>query len=172
MGVEVIDEALPAGVAEVLRERFLCEDGWEHRSQKVESRPGDPDPYRAEFDRHQGLRFYRDVVHAANTLVRPMVEKSWKGRVGSGFDLKCYRMRSGDFFHTHTDERAGKIGFVLYLVREWFWDWGGVLHSAVGVETVPRFNRLVIITNDVPHSVSEVMPWAKEPRYTLCGFVR
>ena len=87
-------------------------------------------------------------------------------------DLRAHKMGPGDHFRCHVDERVGEMGFTLTLSRDWKWDWGGllmVMEDGVPVPHLPRFNELVVIEGQ-PHFVTQVSPWAKEPRLTLVGF--
>lgn len=102
------------------------------------------------------------------------VEKRIRGVLGGErpVDLRAHCMRSGDHFRSHLDDGVGTAGITLTLSKGWKWDWGGILMVLEGGEMksyLPRFNELVVIKG-APHFVSQVAPWAREPRYTLVGF--
>jgi Rps23 Pro-64 3,4-dihydroxylase Tpa1-like proline 4-hydroxylase len=95
----------------------------------------------------------------------------------SDFDVRCYKLDSGDFYRTHIDSYAGIVGCVYYLQKDWCWDWGGILNIATEDESLipifPKFNRLVI--HDMkqfrfPHFISPVTHYAKNSRYTIVSF--
>jgi len=77
---------------------------------------------------------------------------------------------------THIDDYAGKVGFILYLNRNWSWDWGGLLSIAAADDLVveyPLFNRLVVIAHEkfrLPHFVSTISEFALNERHTIIGF--
>lgn len=91
-----------------------------------------------------------------------------------GAMLYAYRMTPGDHFRIHDDSGNG-IGFVYYLSKDWKWDWGGLLMVRNGDSVtpfLPKFNQLVVIDYSVPHFVTPIAPYAKEPRYAVVGFIQ
>ena len=86
-------------------------------------------------------------------------------------------MLPGDHLRLHTDDYAGHTGYVWHLSKGWKWDWGGLMiavEGEKGTATLPVFNTLVLIDHGaaIPHCVTQVAPWAKEPRYVLTGILR
>ena len=93
--------------------------------------------------------------------------------IGDTAIVNAYKMEEGDYFRTHDDKTNGR-GFVYYLCKDWDWDWGGILmmkHRDSMLPILPKFNHLLIMDFGVPHFVTPVMKYAKEPRYAMVGFI-
>ena len=125
--------------------------------------PRKGEDYRASFFHSPALSI-NSHVHAAVALI-------------GGTAHRCYRMEPGQGFRIHSDDYfGGQSSRILYLNRNWVWDWGGLLHviEADSCRVVfPEFNLLATMDyaqGKVPHFVSQVAPWALEPRYILSVF--
>ena len=162
--------------AERLAELFADEAHWEPVSQtkaysdEFRQFPGRGMPYGTErylasFERSEKLEQATDVLAATDLI--------------GGTNRRCYQMTAGDGFRIHDDSYfGGTRSHVLYLNKDWRWDWGGLLHvlSDEGRRCdviYPEFNTLVTLdysVQTVPHFVSQVAHWALEPRYVLAVF--
>lgn len=159
---------IPLSVAEEVREQFI---GAEY----VRSFQQDPDyyssvglgmegeTYTAQFGRAEKLEVELRGVFEEH--IRPVIGKYGRGNVY----LRAYKMTAGDHFRLHTDD-LNPTGFIWYLSKGWRIDWGGLLIDD-GVIHVPEFNKLVVREAITPHLVTEVAPWAREPRYMLAGWL-
>jgi SM-20-related protein len=93
-------------------------------------------------------------------------------------DTFAARYDPGDYATNHNDgidER--KAAFVFGLTKSWRVEWGGLLlihedegEGEVRRGLVPAFNCLNLFTVPLPHSVSIVAPFAKEPRLSITGW--
>jgi Rps23 Pro-64 3,4-dihydroxylase Tpa1-like proline 4-hydroxylase len=91
------------------------------------------------------------------------------------------RYTDGCFLSPHHDKNKGKIGFILYLTKNWKPEYGGNLHMmesdqfTVKKTIVPKFNTLVLfdIPNHVgvPHFVSHVSPRVTNKRFAISGWL-
>lgn len=85
--------------------------------------------------------------------------------------------RHNDFgYRTETGDHRKQFAYVLGLTRHWEADWGGLLHflsddGAVSDTYLPRFNTLTLFKVPVMHCVSYVAPHAREPRYSITGWL-
>jgi len=93
-------------------------------------------------------------------------------------EIQTARYTGGNYLLMHNDSQKPKrrVAFVLNLTREWHVDWGGLLHfiSRDGQVTetfVPTFNSLTFFTVPVLHKVSYVMPFVKQSRYSVTGWL-
>jgi len=177
-----IDDALPADVAVAVRKRFL--DGkWRQCEQENplhygmkplsgNALPGQDEIYQASFSRDSKIEKDEFICDVAKQLMRTA---NWLGfpcrNVSS---IRAYRLDAGNFFRMHSDNEIANVSFVYYLSENWRWDWGGLLLAVEDVAKVylPKFNSMVVMDakSAVPHTVTQVAPWAKEPRYMLAGF--
>jgi hypothetical protein len=136
-----------------------------HQSFSGPAMPRDGEPYVASFERSKSLEGLPLTAEVARMI--------------RGDTWRCYQFGAGQGFRTHTDSYfGGAASHVLYLTREWRWDWGGLLHvisdDGERTETVlPRMGLVATLTGkDVAHFVSPVAPWAEAPRYVLAVFGR
>lgn len=94
-------------------------------------------------------------------------------------DVMATRYLRGHFATAHEDDLPGSprlYAFVLNLTPQWWADWGGVLmfhdedgHIAEGY--TPRFNVLNVFAVPQVHSVSMVSRLARDPRYSITGWL-
>ena len=95
-------------------------------------------------------------------------------------DAQATIYRNGDFLTAHTDDVPGKhrrAAYVFGLTPEWRAEWGGLLlfHGGAGGIAegyVPAFNTLSLFAVPQTHSVSQVAPWADQPRLSVTGWLR
>jgi len=140
--------------------------------------PNTDEVFTAEFYRSNYLEKSTLVQIAYKDYILPVIEKH-TGYTPNTSDLRAYKMMTGGHFRVHRDEMFAKVGFVWYLSREWKWDWGGLLvdldvdDDSTAQVTIPVFNQLVIMDhqNDIPHFVTPVTEFAREPRLMLVGFL-
>jgi len=85
----------------------------------------------------------------------------------------------GHFLTKHSDEvgRANrKLAYVVSLTKKWDLDWGGVLlfinqDGKVVEGFIPTFNALNLFSVPQNHTVSYIVPFAPEIRYSLTGWI-
>lgn len=95
-------------------------------------------------------------------------------------DAQATIYRSGDFLTGHTDDVPGKhrrAAYVFGLTPQWRAEWGGLLlfhggDGGIAEGYVPAFNTLSLFAVPQPHSVSQVAPWADQPRLSVTGWLR
>ncbi|HEY6644733.1 2OG-Fe(II) oxygenase [Povalibacter sp.] len=96
-------------------------------------------------------------------------------------DAQATWYRPGHFLTLHDDGGATgemrRVAYVLNLTRRWQADWGGLLHFVdergdVAASWRPEFNTLVLFRVPVRHTVSQVAPFAGEPRFAITGWFR
>jgi len=170
-------EFLPRAHVEEMISLYEAASDWERTDQSS--------PYSS---RYQGISEYR--MPASSEMYQASFDNSLKLQknekvcaavraIGHSTTHRCYRMRSGQGFRIHRDDYfGGRYAYVLYLNRNWAWDWGGLLHVLVeeGKKchvVFPEFNLLArtdYSKHRVPHFVSPVAEWAKQPRYVLAVF--
>lgn len=187
MSVHEIHDALPAGVANALRNFFVM--GLYYKQEQFEpdqyqertwhkDLPGKDEMYRASFGQSIQVAEHPAVKEAFDSFIFPKIESTLGIKIAVA-ELLAYRLQAGDHFRFHKDDYAGVGGFTYYLSKGWKWDWGGLLLSQRGEEivpTIPEFNKLVIFDHrqaetSPPHCVTPVTSWAKEPRFMLVGLV-
>lgn len=187
--VEEIKNAVPVDIAYTVRNMFLDADydlikqsrrhkfRLEHDS-KYQALPDETEVFSAEFHRSRFLETSEPIKNVYDLYIRPLVEKQ-SGRKFEQADLRCYKMIAGGHFRIHKDDYQSQFGFIWYLTENWKWDWGGLLITLQpGLDVtvhIPEFNKLVIMNHaeeQLPHFVSEVSIYAKEPRLMLVGFLQ
>jgi len=186
--VEVIFDAVPEEYALLARREFLNADydkisqqrrGYYSRDFHEQSQfiPGHDEIYYSEFYRSNFLEGNPVIKECYTSYIKPLVE-AHSGKQVKDADLRCYKMTEGGHFRVHKDTYKSDLGFVWYLSQEWKWDWGGLLltinNNQTAEVTIPRFNQLVIMDHkysQVPHTVTPVSAYAKEPRIMLVGFL-
>ncbi len=184
MSLTIIRDALPLDLAEETRALFLATE-FAHApfgdpAQFARTFPdggrGIPDAgevYQTSFRSHPGLPVKREAIEGIVRLAGLMT-----GRLACAAGaFYFYKMLPGDHLRLHKDDYAGHTGFVWHLSKGWKWDWGGLMVSLDGDgarATLPEFNTLVVIDHaqGLPHLVTQVAPWAKEPRMTVTGILR
>lgn len=100
------------------------------------------------------------------------------GIIKADAQATCYL--PGNFLKHHDDfdtEHGREVAYVISLTRDWQADWGGLLHfldkSGRIIDTfVPRFNSISMFKVPIPHCVSFVSPFARQPRYGITGWFR
>jgi Rps23 Pro-64 3,4-dihydroxylase Tpa1-like proline 4-hydroxylase len=187
--IEVILNAVPEEHALLARQEFLDAD-YDKISQERKgfySRGFDDHPpcmpstdevYYSEFYRSNFLENNTIIRECFYSYIKPLIEEKTNKKI-VGVDLRCYKMTEGCHFRVHKDTYKADVGFIWYLSKEWKWDWGGLLLTVkpdqTAEVTIPKFNQLVIMDhkyNQVPHSVTQVTSFAKEPRIILVGFLQ
>ncbi len=182
--VSIIRDALPLDLAERARALFLETEfpfvPFSHAThfgiQFPDGGFGIPDHdeiYQTEFCKIDSFPAVRDIVFQH---VLPVVS-DFTGREINGANNFYYKLFAGDHLRLHNDAYAGHTGFVWHLSKGWKWDWGGLMISVdgeVASAALPVFNTLVIIDHSaaVPHCVTQVAPWAREPRMMVTGIVK
>jgi hypothetical protein len=185
----VLQNAVSEDMAQAVRQAFLDADYDTIRQERKSlferehltfspKYPNHDEVYTAEFCRSGYLEKSELVQIAYNEYLRPVVE-AHTGFIPNRADLRAYKMVVGGHFRVHKDDWLAKVGFVWYLSKEWKWDWGGLLvdldidDDSRAQVTIPTFNQLVIMDhkNDLPHFVTPVTEWAREPRLMLVGFL-
>jgi Rps23 Pro-64 3,4-dihydroxylase Tpa1-like proline 4-hydroxylase len=95
-------------------------------------------------------------------------------------DVIAARYLPGHFLTPHDDAHSGEgreVTWILNLTRAWQPEWGGLLHLMDGGQErithtlVPRFNTMVLFRPPLWHFVSQVANFARQPRYTLTGWM-
>ena len=185
-GYYIIDDFLPLDIANDLEKSYSKTNDWDIIEQFRENHykhvhktdspylPNEDEYYLAKFRRSSTLEMGIDKVF--NKFFKPKMNEITNNNL-SEFDVRCYKLDSGDFYRTHIDSYAGTVGCVYYLTKDWSWDWGGILNIAIEDDSLipifPKFNRLVI--HDMkefrfPHFISPVTDYAKNSRYTIVSF--
>jgi len=134
--------------------------------------------YTAEFYRSNYLEKSDLIKNCFQNHIKPLIEQHSK-KIITTADLRVYKMLEGGHYRIHKDNWMAKIGFIWYLSQNWKWDWGGLLidldtnDENYANVTIPEFNQLVIMhhQSEVPHLVTQVTSYAREPRLTLVGFL-
>jgi Rps23 Pro-64 3,4-dihydroxylase Tpa1-like proline 4-hydroxylase len=189
-GFTVIDNVLPLELANKLCDVYEQENEWKLLNQVRENHyshvfkspnpflPQEGEAYSAKFSRSNNLESLEIVKDTFNNHLVPLL-KSVSPFEMSEYDVRCYKLDTGDYYRTHIDDYAGTVNMIYYVNKEWRWDWGGILnvYSHEDLElcesVLPKFNRVVLLNNKVfkaPHNVSTVEKYALNPRYTIVSF--
>jgi Rps23 Pro-64 3,4-dihydroxylase Tpa1-like proline 4-hydroxylase len=186
-GFAVVDDLADGKMAAMVRDLFVNSDydytiqtRKHHYSHVFKSN----DPELPAAEEVFSARFFRSAAIERNDLIKDLIEKYVRPCVSDvtqldcngDFNIKAYRLDSGDHFRSHVDDYAGRVGFIYYLCTDWRWDWGGILHVKVDDHirsSVPAFNRLVVVNHNLrlPHFVSPVADYALQSRYMLVGLL-
>lgn len=134
--------------------------------------------YYAKFYRSISLENNDVIKEIFQNYIQPQIEIYLKKSIKS-LELRCYKMIEGCHFRMHKDSYKSDIGFIWYLSKDWKWDWGGLL-LAVNEDNsasvaLPEFNKLIIMDHkakQLPHCVTRITSFAKDPRITLVGFLK
>jgi len=187
--MKVFRNVLPLNLALAARDAYL-DVSYDHVRQERKNHfakdfdsheptmPQNSELYCTEFWRSNYLATTPLIQDLYNTHIRTIIE-SMAGSQFSHVDLRCYKLEAGGHYRIHVDDYVADYGFILYLSREWRWDWGGLLMTLdpdyQAQAEIPEFNKLVVMdhaSGQSPHWVTPVAPWALEPRFTLVGFLR
>ncbi len=182
--VSTIRDALPLDLAEQARGLFLAADfphqlyadAQYYANQFADGGFGIPTPdelYQTDFHKLDGFPGVREILF---DHVFPLVRKYTGRSITKGRNF-YYKLHAGGHLRLHKDNYAGHTGFVWHLSKDWKWDWGGLMIAIDGEQasaTLPVFNTLVIIDHEraVPHLVTQVAPWAREPRMMVTGIMQ
>lgn len=180
----VISDALPIDIAEQARALFMERefthapygDPKQFYHQFPEGGLGIPDSdevYQTDF--HTRLSF-PEMDRIVSDQIIPLVHRA-AGRTSEQSAVYFYKLMPGGHLRLHRDDYAGHTGFVWHLSKNWKWDWGGLMIALDGdgaSVTLPVFNSLVILDHSkaIPHCVTQVAPWAREPRMMVTGILR
>jgi Rps23 Pro-64 3,4-dihydroxylase Tpa1-like proline 4-hydroxylase len=190
IGYCIIDDYIPIEIANNIYEIFNNESEWEFIDQirknhyehvfKTES------PFLPDSGEYYSAKFNRSKLLEENQLIKDVFEKYFiplmKSKISDdikSFDVRCYKLDTGNHYRTHIDDYAGEINLIYYVNNNWKWDWGGILNiysdsNPDFIKSIfPKFNRIVLINNKVfrsPHSVSCVEEFAHNPRYSIVSF--
>jgi Rps23 Pro-64 3,4-dihydroxylase Tpa1-like proline 4-hydroxylase len=180
---------VPTEVAYEVREAFLSADydtvmqerkTYYQRDFNVVSStlPENNEVYLSNFKRSGFLENSNLIKDCVNSYIIPAIEKEVSKKIVHK-ELRCYYMNEGGHFRIHKDDYISDWGFVWYLNSNWKWDWGGLLLSVHEDQTasvsLPQFNKLVVMNHgskQLPHCVTPVNSFAKEPRIMLVGFLK
>ena len=189
-GFTYLDDVLPLDLANQLHELYIQEQEWNLLDQVRENHyshvfkspnlflPQEGETYSAKFNRSNNLENNEVIKNTFNNFLVPIL-KGISPFEMSSYDVRCYKLDSGDHYRTHVDDYAGTINMIYYVNREWRWDWGGILNvlshdDLEFCESIfPKFNRLVLLNNKIfkaPHFVSTVEKYALNPRYSIVSF--
>jgi Rps23 Pro-64 3,4-dihydroxylase Tpa1-like proline 4-hydroxylase len=148
------------------------------KDSRFDGMPSEDEIFTAKFYRSGFLEKSKAIHAIYHSLIKPLIESTLKKEF-SQHDIRCYKMEKGSHFRIHKDDYQSTYGFVWYLNVDWKWDWGGlllVLKEGLNAEVfIPEFNKLVIMdhqSGQMPHAVTEITEYAKEPRLTMVGFLQ
>tara|TARA_R100000030_G_scaffold95401_1_gene82829 strand:+ start:691 stop:1323 length:633 start_codon:yes stop_codon:yes gene_type:complete len=186
-GCVIIDNFLPLNIVDELELSYSDEESWDYYHQIRELSygggkygkhqisaphfPNKSEVYSAKFYRSGNLE--KNTEQIFNQYILPIIKKFYNVK---DFKIRCYKMKSGCYYRTHSDNYAGRIGFTFYINKHWIWDWGGILNIYLNKKLVPifpKYNRLVLMNNEHyenPHFISSIEEYALQDRYTLVGF--
>lgn len=185
MSVPLIRDALPVELAEQARALFLSAKFKRARFHDPAhfaklwptggfGIPDHDDIYCTDFHSHDGM----DEINAMIvSQIIPLVAQA-TGRKFTKMGNHYYKLFPGGHLRLHRDNASGgHTGFVWHLSKGWKWDWGGLMVAIDGETasaTLPVFNTLVLLDHAaaLPHLVTQVAPWAKEPRMMVTGILR
>lgn len=189
-GLTHIDNVLPLDLANQIYELYEKETEWSlidqvrphHYNHVFKS----PNPYLPHEDEAYSARFSRSNILENNEIIKDIFNKhlfpfakTLSPFEINEYDIRCYKLDSGDHYRTHIDDYAGSINMIYYVNKNWRWDWGGILnvlsHDDLDFcESIfPRFNRITLLNNKIfraPHFVSTIEQYAQNPRYTIVSF--
>ncbi len=184
MTVTVIRDAFPLEMADRARELFIAT---KFRRAPFRDRPhfarcwpaggfGIPDhdeEYSTDFHKHDGIPEIDAMI--VNQIIPRIQQETC--RTFEKLAKFYYKLFAGAHLRLHRDNtHGGQIGFIWHLSKNWKWDWGGLMIAVDGGRasaTLPVFNTLVLLDHKdgLPHLVTQVAPWAKEPRMMLTGIL-
>ena len=186
-GYKIIDNFLENHIIDELYEMFKKNSDWEQINQirqdhykhvfKNENKiaPDESEIYSSKFSRSYNLeKNERFLLIYRNNIIDRLTKFTNLSFLSS--DIRCYQLSSGDYYRSHCDDYAGDIGLILYLNKNWKYDWGGLLEILEDDEIktiVPKYNRAVIIWHEkfkLHHCVSSVADFSQEPRYSITSF--
>ena len=168
----IVQNALPVDLAEKMREEFIAAEFEQHYKSRPDYYKDKKEIYSCRYKRSEILETSETFHKCGNALLKILHRlKLLKDSAA----VYAYKMEKGDYFRDHHHVTQG-VSFILYLSKEWRWDWGGLLIVKEGgarTPVKPEFNNLVIVDDlDALHFVSAVAEYAREPRYTMIGFTR
>ena len=185
MTVSVIRDALPVEAADRARELFIATKFrrapfydiahfakcWPSGGFGI---PAHDEEYCTDFHSHDGIPEIEAIISGR---IIPLAQKA-TGKTFTKFSRFYYKLFAGAHLRLHRDNtHGGRVGFIWHLSKNWAWDWGGLMIAVNGEEasaTLPVFNTVVLLDHKdgLPHCVTQVAPWAKEPRMMVTGILR
>jgi SM-20-related protein len=127
---------------------------------------------------HHPLYDFAEAVHRPDSL-RVLRELTGHDNI-QRLSVIAARYLPGHFLTPHDDDDAHEgreVTWILNLTRDWQPEWGGLLHlmdaegRAITDSFVPAFNTLILFKPPRWHFVSQVANFARQPRYTLTGWM-
>jgi SM-20-related protein len=127
---------------------------------------------------HHPLYDFAEAVHRPDSL-RFLRELTGHDNI-QRLSVMAARYLPGHFLTPHDDDDAHEgreLTWILNLTRDWQPEWGGLLHlmdaegNAITDSFVPAFNTLILFKPPRWHFVSQVANFARQPRYTLTGWM-
>jgi len=139
--------------------------------------PSHNEIYTAEFYRSSYLEKTDLIREVFRNSILPKVQEFSNYELNK-YDLRAYKMSHNCHFRIHLDDYTAEVGFIWYLSKEWKWDWGGLLlaidQNKQAKVFIPEWNQLIILdhaSKQVPHCVTTVGPFTREPLMMLVGFL-
>jgi Rps23 Pro-64 3,4-dihydroxylase Tpa1-like proline 4-hydroxylase len=100
-------------------------------------------------------------------------------KIESGFDLKRIYINAHPYGvedSLHKDSREKSYTAIVYLVRDWYVDWGGETafftsedqqNAEITKAVLPKYNRFVVFDGSTPHNVRSLSRRFSGVRYTM-----
>ena len=129
---------------------------------------------------HNGHPLY-DLANRMHTQEHLEYVRQLTGRKTlTRMDVMAARYLPGHFLTPHDDthnNEGREVAYILNLGKNWQPEWGGLLHfmdaerNTVTHTFIPTFNTMIMFYPPRWHFVSQVANFARQPRYTLTGWM-